>query len=50
MNDLQNVPINDENLWRLDTPGADGWAHSGAAQEKERAEATMRPNTLRIIV
>ena len=36
MNDLQNVPINDENLWRLDTPGADGWAHSARADDPKK--------------
>ena len=36
MEDLQHTPINDENLWRLETPGAEGWdrtARAGAANK-----------------
>ena len=36
MEDLQNVPINDENLWRLDTPGADGWERTARAGDPNK--------------
>ncbi|MGZ0189829.1 MAG: amidohydrolase family protein, partial [Alphaproteobacteria bacterium] len=36
MDDAQSVKINDENLWRLETPGADGWERTARADDPQK--------------
>jgi hypothetical protein len=36
MEDLADVPINEENLWRLETPGAEGWSRTSRADDANK--------------
>ena len=36
MDDGANVPINDENLWRLETPGADDWERTARVEDPKK--------------
>jgi predicted TIM-barrel fold metal-dependent hydrolase len=36
MEDLAEVPINEPNLWRLETPGAEGWSRSSRADDANK--------------
>ena len=36
MDDLAEVPINEPNLWRLETPGAEGWSRTSRADDTNK--------------
>ena len=36
MEDLADVPINEPNLWRLETPGAEGWSRTSRADDTNK--------------
>jgi hypothetical protein len=36
MDEAKNVPINEENLWRLETPGADDWERTARAEDPKK--------------
>src|SRR3546814_14111365 len=36
MDDVHDVPMNEENLWRLDTPGAEGWKRTARVDDPKK--------------